>query len=305
VTTRPEESTGAPVGSATGDAEAVPRRRRLPGARVLADGAVIYLWGEIALALGFYAVYSAVRNSNQGGTATALRNAENLISTQRFLGLYHEQTLQAWALHFRPLVIGANYYYGSLHFVVTIGCLVFLFVRWRDDYPFWRNTLGISTAIALIGFTFWPLMPPRLLPHSFGFVDTLARYPTFWSFKQAAVNQISNQYAAMPSVHCVWAMWCACVLVPRLRSRWAKVVAVAYPVLTVVAIVLTANHYFLDAVGGFAVLLLGFEASRRFTRAGRGARPSPLPVGVTDSPETDTPETDTPETDTPETDATG
>jgi len=263
--------------------EAPPRpawRRRLPGARVLADGAVLYWWLEILLMAAFYVAYSAVRNGNEGDSLTAFQNARALIDVQRFLGIYHEQTIQAWALHVRPLVIGANYYYGSLHFVVTIGALVYLFVKWRDDYPLWRNTLWVTTAIALIGFTLWPLMPPRLLPHSYGFVDTLARYPTFWSFNQGAVNRISNQFAAMPSVHCAWAMWCACVFVPRVRARWCRWLAAAYPVLTVVAIVLTANHYFFDAVGGFTVLLLGYVASRRFTRAGRGARRSPVPAAA-------------------------
>ena len=259
-----------------------PWRRRLPGARVLADGAVLYWWLEILLMAVFYVAYSAVRNGNEGDSTTAFENARTLIHAQRFLGVYHEQTLQAWALHVRPLVIGANYFYGSLHFVVTIGALVYLFVKWRDDYPFWRNTLWVATAIALVGFTFWPLMPPRLLPHSYGFVDTLARYPTFWSFDQGAVNRISNQFAAMPSVHCAWALWCACVFAPRVRARWCAWLAIAYPVCTVVAIVLTGNHYFLDAVGGFAVLLLGYLLSRRFTRAGRGARPSPPPAAASD-----------------------
>ena len=274
-------STGTTSG--TPPATAVPWRRRLPGARRLADGAVIYWWLEILLMAVFYVVYSGIRNGNEGDSLVAFRHARTLIHVQRFLGLYHEQTLQAWALHVRPLVIGANYYYGSLHFVITIGALVYLFVKWRDDYPLWRNTLWITTAVALVGFTFWPLMPPRLLPHSYGFVDTLARYPTFWSFNQGAVNRISNQFAAMPSVHCAWALWCACVFAPRVRTRWRRWLALAYPVATVVAIVLTGNHYFFDAVGGFTVLTLGYLVSARVTRAGRGARRSPLPTGSGDA----------------------
>src|SRR5204863_6174121 len=103
------------------------------------------------------------------------------------------------------------------------------------------------------GFAFFPLMPPRLLPHHYHFVDTLAKDPAFWSFNSGAVSKISNQYAAMPSVHCAWALWCACALVPRLKHWWAKALAVFYPVATVTVIVGTANHYFLDAVAGFFV----------------------------------------------------
>ena len=64
----------------------------------------------------------------------------------------------------RIAFIACNYFYGSLHFVVTAGVMTFLYRKFPDEYPLWRNTLAVSTAIALIGFTFWPLMPPRLMP---------------------------------------------------------------------------------------------------------------------------------------------
>ncbi|MCL4292030.1 MAG: phosphatase PAP2 family protein [Acidimicrobiia bacterium] len=246
------------------------RWRSLPGGRTLRDGRRIYWWAEVVAILAFYFVYSAIRNADAEHTTQAFHNAVKIVDLERALRLYHEQLLQGWALHFTPLIVAMNYFYGSLHFVVTIGAGVYLFARWSDDYPFWRNTLAIATALALIGFRYWPLMPPRLLPDSYGYVDTLARYPTFWSFNSGAVAKLSNQYAAMPSVHCAWALFCACVFVPRVRATWAKVLAGLYPAATVVVIVLTANHYFLDAVGGFAILGLGYLASRVVTRAGRG-----------------------------------
>jgi hypothetical protein len=243
--------------------------RRLPGARVLKDGSVLYWWAEIVFVLVFYFVYSTIRNSNEGSPGVARANAYRLMELQEALGINHEHAIHRWALEFRPLIIASNYFYGSLHFVVTTGVMVFLYRKFSDDYPLFRNTLAIATGLALIGFAFWPLMPPRLLPHSYGFVDTLDKYPTFWSFKRGAVNKISNQYAAMPSVHCAWALWCTCVLVPRVKHTWAKVLAILYPMGTVTAIVLTANHYFLDAVGGFIVLGIAYVAARLFTRAGR------------------------------------
>jgi PAP2 superfamily len=260
------------------DARTRPLHRRLPGARVLSDGAVLYWWAEILFVGIFYFVYSTIRNANNSSKSTAYHNAIELIGWQRSLGLNHERVLQEWALNFRPLIIACNYFYGSLHFVVTSGVMIFLYRKFSDDYPLWRNTLAIATGIALIGFWFFPLLPPRLLPHHFGFVDTLDKDPAFWSFKQGAVNKISNQFAAMPSVHCAWALWCALALVPRLKRNWAKVLAVLYPVGTVTAIVLTANHYFLDAVGGFLVLGLGFLFARLFTRAGRGTAVAPPPT---------------------------
>jgi len=269
----------------TATPEVAPRRlhRRLPGSRVLRDGSVLYWWAELLFIGIFYFVYSTIRNANESGKAQqakAYRNALKLIDWQQALGLNHERMLQEWALNFKPLIIACNYFYGSLHFIVTAGALIYLYRKWSDDYPLWRNTLAIATAIALIGFTFWPLMPPRLLPHHFGFVDTLDKDPAFWSFKQGAVNKISNQYAAMPSVHCCWALWCTIVLAPRLKHRWAKVLAILYPVCTVTAIVLTANHFVLDAVGGFMILGIGYVVARIFTRAGRGPKePTTVPQG--------------------------
>lgn len=245
--------------------------RRLPGAKVLRDGHALYWWAEIAAILLFYFVYSAVRNADAAHPELAFKHAKQLIDVQRALGIYYEQALNEVALHFKPLVIIGNYFYGSLHFVVTIGVAVFLFRKWPNDYPRWRNTLAVATVIALIGFRFWPLMPPRLLPTHYGYIDTLAKYPTLWTFNSGAMKRISNQFAAMPSVHCAWALWCACALVPRVKHVWAKWVAAMYPVLTVIVIVITANHYFLDAVGGFAIFGIGYVVARLVTRAGRGA----------------------------------
>lgn len=263
--------------------------RRLPGARVLRSGHVVAWWIEV-LAVGlFYVVYSTIRNSNNASPETAYDNARRLIDWQLTLHINVEQTLQEWALRSESLIIVCNYFYGSLHFVVTIGTAVFLFHRFPDDYPRFRNTLGVGTALALIGFAVFPLMPPRLLDcHisgmnsnecfvdgnepttvTYGFVDTLARDPAIWSFNSGAMSKLSNQFAAMPSVHCAWALWCAVAFVPRVRHLWAKILAASYPLLTVIVIVLTANHYLLDAVGGFLVLGLGWAIAHRFTRAGR------------------------------------
>jgi hypothetical protein len=265
-----------------------PRWRRLPGGRRLRDGHYLYWWVEVLCALVFYLVYSGIRNLNHGNAAEAFQHARELIDVQKMLGMYWEEHIQTWALGVRPLILFANYFYGSLHFIATGGVMIYLFRRWTNDYPLWRNTLAVATGIALIGFALFPLMPPRLLPDhcadhpvlecqgEYDYEDTLAKDPAFWSFNSGAVNKISNQYAAMPSVHCAWALWCACALVPRVRRTWVKVLAVLYPVCTVTAIVLTGNHYILDAVGGFAVLGIGYLLARAFTRAGRSPVPHPL-----------------------------
>ena len=247
--------------------------RKLKGSRRLRDGRVLYWWVEILAILAFYLVYSAIRNANGSDPARALSDARHIISIEHHLGILHEETIQRWALHFKPLIITANYFYGSLHFIVTIGAAVWLFRRYRDDYPRYRNTLAVTTALALIGFTVFPLMPPRLLEiHGFhtGFVDTLQKYPTPWSFDSGPAARVSNQFAAMPSVHIAWSTWCALALVPRLKNRARRILAASYPFITLTVIIVTANHYFLDAVGGLVILGAGWLIAGRFTRAGRG-----------------------------------
>ena len=128
-----------------------------------ATAARIYWWVEILAILVFYFVYSAIRNRTRPAPIHAFNNAEHIIHWQQRLGIYHEETIQDWALHFKPLIIAANYFYGSLHFVVTIAAGIYLFRKFSDDYPRYRNTLAIATLLALVGFKLFPLMPPRLL----------------------------------------------------------------------------------------------------------------------------------------------
>lgn len=259
----------------------VQRPRALPGGRVLRDGRTLYWWAEVLAVVVFYLVYSAVRNVHGNNLLDppphALDHAKQVIAMERALGLFQEARLQDWAEHFTPLVVAANYFYGSLHFVVTIFTGIFLYRRWSDDYPRFRNMLGITTAVALVGFLLYPLTPPRLLEMygvDYGFTDTLAKYPTFWSFNSGGMKSLSNQFAAMPSVHIAWATWCALALTPRLASRAWKWLAGLYPVATLFVIIVTGNHFWLDAIGGLLILAVGWVAAGRFTRAGRRCDPS-------------------------------
>ena len=258
----------------------VQRRSRLPGGRVLTDGHVLYWWVELLALLVFYAVYSAIRDVHGGNLHVpphAFEHARQIMSLEHDLGILHEQTFQQWALHSRPLILFSNYYYGSFHFLVTAFAGIFLYRRFSDDYPRFRNTIAIATLIALVGFTLYPLAPPRMLP---GFVDTLVKDPAFWSFDSGGAEKVSNQFAAMPSVHIAWSTWCAIALAPRLKYRFERVLAWCYPVVTFVVIIVTANHYILDAVGGLVVLWTAWVLSNLFTSAGETdvRRLGPIPA---------------------------
>ncbi len=246
----------------------------------------VYWWKEALIVVAFYLVYSWTRNqfgSNKiaadGIPEQAFNNAELVIRLERFIGLYHEETLQDWFLPYRAFIQFWNTWYGTAHFFVTI--LVFALLFWKRPavFPQWRNSLAFMTALAIVGFALFPLMPPRLLDApcdeyggacipsefrnnddgtgSFGYVDTLADYGGPWSFDNETMTDISNQYAAMPSMHIGWSTWCAVAMWPLLRRRWQRVLVLLYPLVTLFCIIVTANHYWIDGVGGLLAFGLG------------------------------------------------
>lgn len=252
----------------------------------------LYWWKEAIIIVAFYTVYSMVRNqfgsarmAAEGVPRQAFNNAMRVIEAEARLGLFVEQTIQEWFLQLPRWTIQFwNSFYGTAHFVVTIGVFVVLFRRRPDVFPLWRNTLAAMTALAILGFALFPLMPPRLLDEpcppvaygaacivdhpareahgradgTFGFVDTLAEYGGPWSFDSGGMARLSNQYAAMPSLHIGWASWCAFACWPLARRRWVKAAVLLYPAATLFCIVVTANHFWLDGVGGLIVLAGGF-----------------------------------------------
>jgi hypothetical protein len=226
---------------------------------------------ETAIIVGFYYVYQTVRSlaGHDGVTNRAYGNARRLVGWERSIGIFHEQSIQQALLAARWFIKAMNIYYGTLHFVITVGLLVWLYRKRHHAYHAMRNLLGLTTGLALIGYWAFPLAPPRLYkcnhsipvpgPDGYAigkcFVDTLAKVGGLWSYHSPVAKAVANQYAAMPSLHFGWALWCAIVIHRHSRHAWVRVLGLLYPVLTLMSIVVTANHYFLDAVGG-AVLII-------------------------------------------------
>lgn len=246
----------------------------MPGSRTLRDGARVYWWIELALVatIAAIAVLVAPRFVPHGAPPGALSHGVLIVDAERFLGIFGEHAIQRWTLTIPALTIASNWWYGCMHFVVTAAVFVWLFRYRSDDFPLWRTTLAIASLMSVIVQGLWPATPPRLLAGAGAtprFVDSLVRLSSAWSFPGQGSGGIANQYAAMPSMHCVWALWCACVVVPRVRRRWIRAVAIVYPMVTLAVVVVTGNHYLLDAAGGFAVLGVGYLLARALVRTGR------------------------------------
>jgi hypothetical protein len=215
-------------------------------------------WREVLFIATFYGLYTLVRDVRGDRPVSvfqATTNAHRIISLERALGLFHEANIQHFFLHYRELIRLCDDYYGTIHFVAVVFVLGLLFFRYPLRYRLWRNTLALATGLALIGFSFFPVLPPRLLPPGYHFVDTLRVVGGLWSFSSGPVNDVSNQYAAMPSLHTTWSAWCAFAVLPLIRPLWGKVLVLLYPATTIFCIIVTANHYFADVAAG--LLLLG------------------------------------------------
>ncbi|MFC0598862.1 phosphatase PAP2 family protein [Streptomyces palmae] len=222
-------------------------------------------WTELPLIALVYAVYSAGRLLARGDVSTAVDHGVQILRWEQDLHIDFETPLNKIFTHHAWIGVPADFVYASLHYVVTPLVLVWLWRSRSDDYRVLRTWLLVSTLIGLIGFTLLPTCPPRLLGH--GFVDTMAQYSDYgwWGGEASAprgMGGMTNQYAAMPSLHCGWALWCGVALWRHGRSVWAKVAAVVYPLSIILVVMGTANHYFLDAVAGIAVMGVGYLLAR-------------------------------------------
>lgn len=224
-----------------------------------------------------YELYSLIRNSVPSRKGTAFSNAGRVMEVERALHLDMERTVNSIVAAVHWLSLTADWWYASLHFVVTLGVLVWLWRAHPFRYRAARSVLLVTNLVALVGFWVFPLAPPRLLAGA-DFVDTVTRDHIWGSFASAGMAAASNQFAAMPSMHIGWSLWCGIVVVTLARHRWLKVMGSVYPAITFAVIVGTANHYVVDALGGAAALASGLCAQRALTGRPALARPVRLPT---------------------------
>ena len=260
-----------------GEVQREDQRRALTARRLRAAGAFVR---EAALVIGLFALWQFAGSFSLMGPDGAIDRARWLWHAERVLHLPNEAALQGLILP-HPLVVQVfDLYYDILHFPVLIACLIWLFVRHRDRYGQFRITLVAFTGLCLM-IQLIPVAPPRMLD-SIGMVDTAARYGQ--SVYSSTGAFAADQLSAMPSVHVGWAILVAIAVIAALRSRW-RWLAVLYPVMTTLAVVVTANHFWLDGIAAAIVLLLVLaaqSATRRLLdrRAGpaKSAGPASQPV---------------------------
>jgi hypothetical protein len=242
---------------------------------------------EIVIVVTLLLVYKAARLLAEGDHSVAVHHALQVIDFERALGIFNEENAQALVIKSTAVIRFLNVYYLWAHFSVTIAMLVWLYVKKPLGYLSVRRVLVVVTALGLVGHALYPLAPPRLLDaygHSgFGFIDTALKFGPNSYGAHGTYGNLANQFAAMPSLHFAWAVVVAWGVVKFASSRW-RYLAVLHPITTLLAIVLTANHYWIDAAVGLILVPIGILGDRylpHWHRHGKSTRPEPVDFDLT------------------------
>ena len=220
---------------------------------------------EAAVIAALLVLYRLGRMLGRDESARAFDNAREVLALEDRLGIDNELSVQRAVLDETGVIRLLNRYYASAHFAASMAFLVFVYV-WAPRLVAHIRFLFVTvTAAALVIHLVYPLAPPRMLH---GYVDTIERYGPSIYGGRSAVGQLANQFAAMPSLHFGWAVLVAYGVVRALDTRWRWFV-VLHPVITLAAIVITANHYWLDALA--AVALIGAAMALERELIGRAA----------------------------------
>ena len=212
---------------------------------------------EIVLLAVALPIYYLVRGITVTQVDEAVARGTDIINLERNLGIFWEVELQSWILSYQWLVKLLNWFYLFGHLPVIGTLAVWMYFWHRPQYLLMRNAFLLSGAIALIFYVNFPTAPPRLLPEGlgFGFVDTVVQQ--YQQSRPLTPSWFVNEYAAMPSMHVGWNLLVGIALWLATRNIIIRAFAVLMPLAMLTDIVLTANHYILDAAAGFGVMLLG------------------------------------------------
>ncbi|MDQ1737599.1 MAG: hypothetical protein QOH56_3850 [Pseudonocardiales bacterium] len=209
------------------------------------------LIGELVIVLVLLKVYDLIRGQAEVRRGAAIEHGEQLMRLESHLNMQIEPAVNRWVTSHHDLSVVASYWYQYAHISVTLSMLAWCWWRRPASYRSARNSLVVINAAALAVFFLFPVAPPRLLP-GYGFIDAVAN-AGFGASHGGPVT--ADQYGALPSLHIGWAVWTALVGYRLVRSRRVGMLWLTYPLITCAVIVVTGNHYLLDAVAGGALAL--------------------------------------------------
>lgn len=219
-------------------------------------GKVIHFWNQLAIALVVYIGYELTSDITSGSRKQAIANAIKEVNFERHFHIFTEHGIQhLFIVHSVWLIKLCDLYYTTVHFLMPVVVLVALFKYYPERYLLWRNVLATLNFAALIVFALFPVAPPRLLPHGYHFIDTQAVIGGAGGLDAMLMKDAGNLYAAMPSLHFAWAIWCAWALAPVVKNKWIKRALIADPIITTFVVIVTANHFWIDVIAGLILFI--------------------------------------------------
>jgi hypothetical protein len=227
-------------------------------------------WLQVAIAVSFEVFDDITRAIfSQHGTVQGIQNAKSIAAFEAAHGFFIEPAMQTFFLQSHRLLVMTlswmdvahfmNVVYVFCHIFCTLGVAIWVYFYRRSHFRLMRNAVMLTNLYALFVYESYPVAPPRVLPtlivdhHPFRFLDTM--YGVFNGGKIVGTQIGFNEFSAMPSVHMGWAFVASAAVVWLARPVWIKVVAALYPGLMLVSIVVTGNHFVMDAVGAVFVVI--------------------------------------------------
>jgi len=217
-------------------------------------------WGDLGCQIGILVgvdlIYELGRGLADSSRADAIAHGARVIEVERSLHTFFEPSMQAFFLSAHWTIDLANQLYLNAQFSIALGFLVWLYLFRNESYYFVRNMFVVAMCLALIGYVGYPTAPPRMFP-SHGFIDTITDFSNV-NHDSALAKVFINPYAAVPSMHCAFALMIGISGAMVCRHWWSKAFWVFWPVVILWVVIVTANHYWVDAVLGWAVAVVSF-----------------------------------------------
>lgn len=206
--------------------------------------------GFVVLGVFFY---FGVRGLTESSTDIAVEHAHDIVAFERKLGIDVEGAMQAPIAASHALEAFANWTYIWGHWPVITITMVWLAWQHRDTFLRLRDAMLVSGALGMLIFVTYPVAPPRLA--GLDLVDTVTR--SSYAYRVLQPPAFVNQYAAMPSLHAGWDLLVGIAIVTAASSLPLRLVGFLMPVLMILAVLVTANHYVVDVIAGLALVLIG------------------------------------------------
>jgi hypothetical protein len=249
--------------------------------RVLPRGPLDLLLQFAVIAVAYW-LWRHARGAVAGGITESFAHARDLVAAERAIGALIEPSVQEWTVNAGWPAEFARWMYANAHFkggCLALGAIYFL---WRDSFGFVRNMVIGAMAISIAAYALYPTAPPRFLPE-LGLDETSAVTGNS-PYLSLPGDPLFNPFAAVPSMHVALSLIFAWSLALLVRSRAARALLFAYPLLITMVVMTTGNHFWLDAVfgaltaaaaAGIALLLARLRADWSF-----GPRREPAQVGA-------------------------